>query len=94
MQPFSPVHSLTVDFSISPQDVVEFINQAMDMFPNNDTMSAVTGSTSCNNVGAQIISWRVGSASKTSGAAAAQPRWSWLCLVGTLVVGLAFQKSL
>ncbi|CAN8101122.1 unnamed protein product [Discula destructiva] len=80
--------------SLTPEDVIGFIKQAMDMFLNNDTMSAVTGSTECNKIDSQTIKWRLGSISAASSASTAQPRWSWLCLVGTWVAVLSFPRSL
>lgn len=95
MYSIPPVGAATKpEISITPQDVIEFINQAMDMFPNNDTMQAVTGRTTCDNNNGQIIDWRVGPSSSGSSAGKVQLRWSWLCLVGTLAVGLSFQRSL
>lgn len=63
----------------------------MDMFPNNDTMHTVTGTTTCNNINGQTIDWSVKSSKSAS---APQQRWSWLCLVGTLVAGLSLQRTL
>lgn len=45
---------------MTPQDAIGFINQVMDMFPNNDTVKFVSGSTHCSSNTGQTIVWWVG----------------------------------
>lgn len=78
--------------SITPQDIIGFIDQAMDMFPDNGTMYAVTGSTNCNDNNGQIIDWRVGPGDSSSSAGMIKPYW--LYLAATVGIGLSSQRVL
>lgn len=82
---------LITEISITPQDIIGFINQAMAMFPSNDTMYAVTGSTTCHNNSDQTIDWRVGSGKSSSSAGMLQPCWLIWAQVAIVLFGLSFK---
>lgn len=79
------------EISISPQDVIGFINQAMEMFPNNNTMYAVTGSTTCHNNSDQTIDWRVGPADSSGSTGMLQPCWLFWAHLAIVLFGMSFQ---
>lgn len=63
------------------------------MFPGNDTMYAVTGSTTCHNNSGQTINWMVGADNFTSSAGMLRACY-WLCWVAIVLVGLSLQPVL
>lgn len=82
--------SLMTEISFTPQDIIGFINQAMDMFPSNETMYAVTGSTTCHNNSGQTIDWRVGAGNSSSSAGMLQPCWLIWAQLAIVLFGLSF----
>lgn len=61
------------------------------MFPGNDTMFAVTGSTECHNDSGQTIGWRVGPGDSSS--SAGMPlKACWLYWVSIVVIVYSFSE--
>lgn len=79
------------DTSITPQDIIGFINQAMAMFHSNDTMYSVTGNTFCHNNSGQTINWRVGPGDSSGSAGLLQPCWLVWAQLAIVIFGLSFK---